>query len=212
MTTPVESQSNDLERRTLILEESIHLFATKGFEAVSMRDIAKAVGITPAALYHHFTNKKHLHFCAMQHAFHGRAQPAMDMLSPASGTPVERLRNFVHRLCERFHEDVEFRMLLQRERLEYKEEENQAMVASVFRGSITGLQELLSEIAPDFDKHLLANSVFGLVIHFYETESRRRHLPGYNPKHSEPAHISRHIMALLLNGILPRQEGAGKDK
>lgn len=205
MSTPAESPATDLERRTHILEESIKLFATRGYDAVSMRDIARAVGITPAALYHHFTNKKHLHACAIQHAFRGKTQPAIDMLATTMGTPVERLEKFIHRLCERF-QDTEFRMLLQRERLEYNVEDNNATVAGVFRDAIVGLQTLLGEIAPDFDRHLLANSVFGLVIHLYETQGRRRHLPGYEARFSEPEVATRHIMKLLLNGILPRED------
>ena len=41
-----------------ILIESTLLFALKGYSDVSMRDIAQKVGITPAALYNHFTTKR----------------------------------------------------------------------------------------------------------------------------------------------------------
>lgn len=210
MSIPVESRAHthDFERRTSILEESIELFATRGFEAVSMRDIAKAVGITPAALYHHFTNKKHLHACAIAHAFKGKTQPALEMLAPEQGPPLLRLEKFVHRLCERF-QDRRFRMLLQRERLDYSQEENNhAVMAGVFGEAVVGLRELLGEISPHFNKYLLANSVFGLVIHFYETESRRRHLPGYKAEDNNPDVITSHIMKLLLEGILPKDREA----
>ncbi len=41
-----------------ILKTSLRLFAERGFEAVSVRDIAGEIGITQAALYKHYTNKK----------------------------------------------------------------------------------------------------------------------------------------------------------
>lgn len=41
-----------------ILHESLKLFAKKGYEAVSVKEIATAVGIKEASLYNHFKNKK----------------------------------------------------------------------------------------------------------------------------------------------------------
>jgi AcrR family transcriptional regulator len=51
-----------------ILVESTVLFAMKGHAAVSMRDIAQKVGITPAALYNHFMNKDDLWEEVMAHS------------------------------------------------------------------------------------------------------------------------------------------------
>ncbi|ANZ61452.1 TetR/AcrR family transcriptional regulator [Secundilactobacillus paracollinoides] len=41
-----------------ILDEAQRLFLTKGYQDTSTRDIAKAVGITQPALYHHFADKE----------------------------------------------------------------------------------------------------------------------------------------------------------
>jgi TetR/AcrR family transcriptional regulator, cholesterol catabolism regulator len=43
-----------------VLDEAARLFRTKGYEATSVRDIAKAVGILPGSLYSHFANKEDL--------------------------------------------------------------------------------------------------------------------------------------------------------
>ena len=40
-----------------ILEESLRLFSISGFEAVSIRAIAEAVGVSSGALYKHFSSK-----------------------------------------------------------------------------------------------------------------------------------------------------------
>jgi len=45
------------------------LFAQKGFFGVSMQDIANELGVTKAALYHHFTSKEELCFEIMQQTF-----------------------------------------------------------------------------------------------------------------------------------------------
>ena len=41
-----------------IIYEALNLFSTKGFDAISVRDIAKAVGIKASSLYNHFKNKQ----------------------------------------------------------------------------------------------------------------------------------------------------------
>ena len=41
-----------------IIYESLTLYSIKGFNAISVRDIAKAVGIKASSLYNHFKNKQ----------------------------------------------------------------------------------------------------------------------------------------------------------
>lgn len=48
------------QRRELVLAAARDLFSANGYDAVSMRDIATAAGITRPVLYDHFTSKKDL--------------------------------------------------------------------------------------------------------------------------------------------------------
>jgi AcrR family transcriptional regulator len=47
--------------RSRILEAALELFRTKGYSDVSMNDVAKAAGVTKAALYYHFVDKADLY-------------------------------------------------------------------------------------------------------------------------------------------------------
>lgn len=47
-----------MNTREKIISESLNLFSRKGFDAISVRDIAKAVGIKASSLYNHFKNKQ----------------------------------------------------------------------------------------------------------------------------------------------------------
>lgn len=49
------------DRRQQILNEASILFADGGYEGTSIRVIARACGITEAAIYRHFDNKAHLY-------------------------------------------------------------------------------------------------------------------------------------------------------
>lgn len=44
--------------RDRILDEALKLFSVNGFEGVSVREIARAVGIKESSLYNHFKNKQ----------------------------------------------------------------------------------------------------------------------------------------------------------
>lgn len=46
--------------KDFIVEESFKLFLNYSYEAVSINDISKAIGLTKGALYHHFKNKEEL--------------------------------------------------------------------------------------------------------------------------------------------------------
>ncbi len=50
--------SEEKSTKQKILEESLKLFAKKGYEGVSMREIAATVGIKGASIYNHFKGKE----------------------------------------------------------------------------------------------------------------------------------------------------------
>jgi len=48
--------------RQRILDEAQRLFSARGYQGVSIRDIAQACGLSNAALYYHFGSKQNLYF------------------------------------------------------------------------------------------------------------------------------------------------------
>ncbi|WP_246519730.1 TetR/AcrR family transcriptional regulator [Ancylobacter lacus] len=59
---------NPVERRTLILEEALRLFAERHYSVVSVRDIALACDINVGLIYHYFESKDDLVRCALEYA------------------------------------------------------------------------------------------------------------------------------------------------
>ena len=54
------------DTKARILESALELFAEKGYSGTSMRDIAKRLGITKAALYKHYASKQEIFEAVMQ--------------------------------------------------------------------------------------------------------------------------------------------------
>ena len=57
MSTPAPSPAAPPLTRDRILDAALALFAEKGYDATSMREIAEQLGMTKAALYYHFEGK-----------------------------------------------------------------------------------------------------------------------------------------------------------
>lgn len=55
------NQADQSDRVLQILAEAARLFAIKGYDGTSMRDIAVACGISKSLLYHHFSNKDEIY-------------------------------------------------------------------------------------------------------------------------------------------------------
>src|SRR5918911_1285314 len=89
--TPARRGEGDRLRRE-ILDAAIALIADRGDEAVSMRAIARAVGVTPPAVYLHFADKRELMFAVLEHVF---ADLARALAAADGGDPLERVHGLV---------------------------------------------------------------------------------------------------------------------
>lgn len=54
---PIQKRKRGLETTRQILDAAADLFARKGYDGVSVREIAEKAGIKESSLYNHFTNK-----------------------------------------------------------------------------------------------------------------------------------------------------------
>ncbi|MEE0420859.1 MAG: TetR/AcrR family transcriptional regulator [Lachnospiraceae bacterium] len=107
-----------------IIHEALRLFSKKGYDAVSVRDIAGAVGIKESSLYYHFRNKQELfdtivEFCFQQAKsyFQEHALPfdEQDDLTMFRETDPEKLTELIFHTFGYFFDDpcnVMFRRLL----------------------------------------------------------------------------------------------------
>ena len=199
-TPPMKASPDHTNTRTVILDRSIPLFATKGYAGVSMRDIARAVSISSAALYHHFPNKQALYLAAMERAFADKARTITETVH-SEGTALQRLEHFIERFTRLMAEDPDFRMLLQRELLDGDQQRLQLLAKQVFAEPFTAVSDLASELAPECDPHLMTISLAGLVLFHFEAAPLRQFLPGMRAEHDQPEVIARHITRLMMRAL-----------
>lgn len=66
MTDEALPEGTSADMRSRILARATELFVTNGYHALSMREIAEAVGISKPGLYYHFRNKEDLFLAILQ--------------------------------------------------------------------------------------------------------------------------------------------------
>lgn len=86
-------------REEAILQSACRLLGEKAFDAMTMDDVANAVGIAKASLYKHFCSKEELCSAAMVQIL-GRVQTYLAGL-PAEMQPLDKLRTLVRWSLER---------------------------------------------------------------------------------------------------------------
>jgi len=88
------------DRADHIYRVAAEVMCRKGYEATSMNDIASAVGLTKAGLYHYIRGKEDLLFQIMSY---GMDMVDQDVMAPAKQVedPTERLRTIIARHSKR---------------------------------------------------------------------------------------------------------------
>ncbi|MEJ2865616.1 TetR/AcrR family transcriptional regulator [Actinomycetospora flava] len=103
----VARRKSSAERQTEIVSAAARIVADHGYAAVGMRDIADAIGIRGASLYHHFSSKEEILYAICLTVTQEPVEQNLPLLD-AAGTPTERLtaligahiRHLLHRRVE----------------------------------------------------------------------------------------------------------------
>jgi AcrR family transcriptional regulator len=90
-----ENDSNFDRKYSEILDFATDVFADKGYEGASMRDLSRLSGMSLAGLYYYFDSKEKLLYEIQKHTFTTIIERLRHRLAD-SDDPEERIRIFVH--------------------------------------------------------------------------------------------------------------------
>jgi AcrR family transcriptional regulator len=102
-------------RREAILDVAANLFREFGYDATSVRDIARAAGISQATLYYYIGSKADALIAISNQAMDAKVED-MRVIANSTVSPIEKLRNFVHAELESIDRDQVRWAIIQRER------------------------------------------------------------------------------------------------
>src|SRR5208337_4174677 len=95
LASPTPHDTRFDRRLAEILDCATEIFASKGYEGASMRDLSRLSGISLAGLYYYFDSKEKLLYFIQKHTFNTIIDRLRERLSSESD-PEKRLRIFVH--------------------------------------------------------------------------------------------------------------------
>ena len=185
-----------------LLSAAADLFSIQGYAGVSMRDIARAVGITQAAIYHHFSNKDALYIATITYLFEQHTLGISEQMS-AIDDPAQRLELLIGAMLEAAEKDPRFRRIYLRELLEGDQEKLAAIAENAFSAFYEPLYALMGELAPDSDSQLLIFSMAGMIFHHLDARKLAPHLPHTAAGDTGTSGLARHITSLFLHGVNP---------
>ncbi|HHH75390.1 MAG TPA: TetR/AcrR family transcriptional regulator [Phycisphaerae bacterium] len=188
-----------------ILGVAKRLFAEKGFDAVSINQIAQQAGVSKANVFHHFTSKDALYLAVLKVA----CEETVGSLAEAhsSGNAGEDLWSFFSsHLAAMLANQASARLIL-REIMESKNEREQTLAEHVFAEYFSRLVGMVSEgqtqglLRKGFDPALLAYLMLGANVFFFENHTVTAHLAEGGFART-PDRYSHDVFRLLLQGAL----------
>ena len=212
-------QAGNGNTRARLLDEAERLFATKGFEAVSIREITGAAQSNVAAVNYHFGSKENLYLAVFRERWVQRTRRIWESFSSQlAGQTKPAAKDIINALARTFLDgplsDSERRyqaQLMQRE-LAHPGPALKMVVTEVMKPHQKQVGDLLRPHLPaDVNEdrlRLYVLSIFGMTLHF----TFARPAVSMITRHEYDSHFKYmlidHITAFALNGLDALKGGA----
>jgi TetR/AcrR family transcriptional regulator len=196
--------AGDATERILAAAEA--LFATHGFDAVSMNAIAVRANVSKANIFHHFSSKKALYLAVLRVACRDSTEH-LQQLFVETGPLPERLTDFTRKQLDSMFENGAVTRLILRELLKDGERQGRDLAEKVFGDNFAQLVDILrtgqarGELRADMDPAMIATLLIGASVFFFESQDVLRHFPDVKFAH-DPQRYSSLLVDILLRGIL----------
>ena len=185
----------DIDRLT---DVALAVFAERGFDGASMDDVARAAGITKAAIYHHVSGKEALLDRGLSRALEA-LEAILEESAARTGRPIERLRHIVRRVAEVAIAVLPELAVLVRVRGNSETERRAIARRRGFDAAVTALvreAQAAGEFETSLDPAIVVRLVFGMcnsIVEWYRPGGRL-----------EGADIARSLERIVFEGTLRR--------
>ncbi len=176
-----EARAMDPVRRPYDIDSltdvALRVFAERGFDGSSMDDVARAAGITKAAIYHHVSGKEAL----LERGLHRALEALFAVLvepDAANGRAIDRLRHIIRRVVEVSIAVLPELTVLVRIRGNAKVERDAIERRRAFDAHVTAIvreAQAAGDFDPTFDAALVVRLTFGMsnsIVEWYRATGR----------------------------------------
>jgi TetR/AcrR family transcriptional regulator, cholesterol catabolism regulator len=133
-----------MDRREEIFEKSMELFISEGYDNTPVSQIAKALNLTKAGLYHYFRSKEELLFFNHMHHLEKKLLPVLDEADTIKD-PVARITFFVRSyIVQALTQDAANRVLIHE--VNKLSPEHREQIKQIWARALKLLQDAISEL------------------------------------------------------------------
>jgi len=199
--------AGDTNARGAILQAAEQLFAERGFDAVSVNEIALGAGTSKANVFHHFGSKQDLYMAVLKMATDRAGGEVGRRAAAEEGDVPARLGLFLANYLTVLLTHPHSSRLIMREVMENGEKNGATLARELFTSNFVRIVSLIrggqeSEVLRrDLSAELLAVLLVGIDVFFFHTRAVMRHLPGVSFADT-PEEFTRGALDLLMNGAL----------
>ncbi len=206
MPHPAAQPPQQPETVARILAAAEELFSRRGFDAVSMNEIAEAAGVSKANIFHHFESKNALYLAVVRNACSDSVE-RLQQLQHEDGAISGQLADFAgNHLKNMLEHDQVSRLILREIVGEEGARRAQELAEKVFGQNFAMLVEIVrtgqrrGELRADFDPAMVATLLIGANVFFFESQEVLRHFKDVDFAR-DPQRYSGMLMDILLTGI-----------
>jgi AcrR family transcriptional regulator len=111
--TPSRHEQIRRERRQQIVEAATQVFASKGFHAANVSEVAAQAGVSQGTIYWYFDSKESLFEAVLLESLRAVSQPSLQLIEESQLTPLETIQQMVRHLLSQIQNPPDsFRLLL----------------------------------------------------------------------------------------------------
>ncbi len=201
-------QARGRETRQTILESAFGLFLAQGYHGTSMRQVARAAGVSPATIYNHFNSKEALFVELLRERVPHRA--LIQALQEVQGDSTEeRLHDAMQRMRAAMAHQFDNLRLMFIELLEFQGRHVGFLSSEIVPQALSYVLELqaheprLRSLSP----MLILRAIAGIFMSYAISMAFFRDVPGFHDDQQE-LHA---LTDILLFGLLGQTEGQAPD-
>ena len=205
MSIPLEKPNHCVDAVDRVLEAAEELFATCGYDAVSISAIAERADVSKANIFHHFQSKRLLYISVLKGAATHSSKLLMGLEETESGF-TDRLQELLRGQLGNYLAHPEKSKLLMREVLENTSDAEINVLKDDFAKNFSRVVSLIKkgqavgELRPGIDPAIVAVTILATNIFYFRTRAHLQELSEINFANDPDKYVSE-MMDLLLHGM-----------
>lgn len=163
-------------KQVKIIETAEKLFADRGYDGTSVRNIAEEAGINVAMISYYFGSKEKLLEALFSYRAEGTTQKLVSMLTNKVLNPLEKVNMMIEYYIDKFYTQTSFHKIMSREQVASRRSAIAGLIQSFKKRNQQLIKEIIQEgqkggsFTKNIDIPILMSTLIGSISHAVTTQ------------------------------------------